>query len=142
MTTKRTTRERHRKALELADPVTVALFRELETTPEGRRETESYREREDDLAWRIGLHPESWLRGYRVNSAKLLDLPPKYDCFQDEWDRVTSTRARLLALAGLPADKPLFWCRRCGLFNRSDAAVRTRQCVRCHEVDATDGRVA
>jgi hypothetical protein len=135
MTTKRTALNRARKASQINDPMTVALFRELETTPSGRRDNDAYRKREDDLAHRIGLHPESWLRGYRVNDAKITDLKPEYDCFLDDWTRVTATRARLLALATLPADKPLFWCRQCGFHNHNPHAVKARQCVSCHEVD-------
>jgi hypothetical protein len=132
---KRTLRDRPRKATSLNDPVTVALFRELEKTPENRRGTAAYKSKSDDLAWRVGLHPESWIDAMRVDDATLIDRRPRYECFVDTWKRVTDTRAMLLELAGLPPDPPLFWCRNCGMHNHNPNAVRARQCVRCHEID-------
>jgi hypothetical protein len=135
MPTKRTTRERHRKAAPAHDPETVALFAELERVPLSRRRNESLLAKEDGLAWRLGLHAESRFDAQRVNDQTLLDCPPAYDFLVDGWQRVTAMRKTLLELAGLKPDPPLFWCRICGKVNTSAAAIRTRQCAACHNVD-------
>jgi hypothetical protein len=133
--TKRVIRERHRKAAPVNDPATIKLFAELERTPLDRRDSEPYKAKEDDLAWRLGLHAEHRFNAQRVNDQTLLDCPPEYDCFLEDWRRVTAMRKTLLELAGLPPDAPLFWCRICGEINTSAPAIRTRRCAACHEVD-------
>jgi hypothetical protein len=133
--TKRTPIDRHRKASPVTDQATIKLFAELERTPLSRRDTETYKAQEDDLAWRIGLHAEHRFDAHRVNDKTLIDCPPEYDCFFDSWRRVVDMRKALLGLAGLPPDPPLFWCRICGKINVSAAAIRTRRCAACHKVD-------
>jgi hypothetical protein len=136
MTTNRTLRARHRKAPQVDDPETIALFRELEKLPEeNRRDNDAYRAKETDLAKRLGLYTESFLSAMDVTDKTLPDRFPKYDFADDDWWRVTTMRARLLELAGLPADPPLFWCRECGFYNHSPHAIRARQCVACGKLD-------
>jgi hypothetical protein len=143
MTTNRTLRERHRKAPQVDDPETVALFRELEKVPEEqRRDNDAYRAKETDLAKRLGLWSECFLSAMDVNDKTLPDRFPKYDFADDDWYRVTAMRARLLELAGLPADKPLFWCRECGFHNHNLHAIKARHCMRCGKVDYPDNFAA
>jgi hypothetical protein len=143
MTTKRTIRDRHRKATQLNNPETIRLFAEIEKVPWPRRdEDDAIYEKQDDLAWRLGLHSEFRFDANRVNDPTLIDRPPKYDCFFDGWKRVTDARKALLELARLPPDRPLFWCRECGKMNYAANAIGARQCVRCHKVDYPDNFAA
>jgi hypothetical protein len=139
MPTKRTPLERYRKTVPAQDPETIALFAKLERVPVSRRrENQDFIDREDDLAWRLGLHAEARFDCQRVNDQTLLDCRPKpeEDFRLPGWERVTAMRKTLLALAGLPPDPAgLFWCRSCGHINTSDRAIRTRRCGACHELD-------
>jgi hypothetical protein len=133
--TKRVTLKRMRAASPINDPATIKLFAELERVPLSGRSAESYNAKEDDLAWRLGLHAEHRFDAHRVNDKTLIDCRPKYDCFLDSWRRVTTMRTTLLALAGLPPDPRLFWCRICGEINTGARAVRQRHCEACHKFD-------
>jgi hypothetical protein len=138
MTTKRTTRDRHRKATQVNDPETVKLFAAIEKIPwPFRDQDDATYAKQDDLAWRLGLHSEFRFDAERVNDLSLIDCRPGQDQdFRLEgWLRVTAMRKTLLELAGLPPDPPLFWCRICGKINTSATAIRTRRCAACHEVD-------
>jgi hypothetical protein len=136
MPTKRTTRDRSRKVLQVNDPETLKLFAAIERTPWPFRDKDAAAyAKQDDLAWRLGLHSEFRFDANRVNDPSLIDCPPKYDCLHDSWRRVVDTRKALLELARLPPDPPTFWCRRCGRLNHSAKAVRERLCEECHEFD-------
>jgi hypothetical protein len=135
---KRTPLNRMRKASQAADPETVALFAKLERVPESRRwDNRDFTDQEDDLAWRLNLHAESRFDCQRVNDKTLSDCRPgpEEDFRLPGWERVMAMRKTLLELAGLPPDKPLFWCRRCGFHNHSAQAIRTRICASCHTLD-------
>jgi ribosomal protein L37E len=89
-----------------------------------------------DLSKRLGLHPEHWLDALRVNDRTLIDcFPFEKDFLVEGWKKVTEARKALLELAGLPADRRLFWCRRCGNFNHSAASLRDRICEACGRPD-------
>jgi hypothetical protein len=139
MPTKRTPLERGRKAPLQVEPEMVALFRELEEVPEDQRfDNDAYRAKETRLAKRLGLWAECFLGAMDVNDKTLPDRFPRYDFRDDDWYRVTAMRARLLELAGLPPDPPLFWCRQCGFHNHNPHAVKARQCVACGNLDYPD----
>jgi hypothetical protein len=138
MTTKRTTRDRHRKATQVNDPETVRLFAAIEKIPwPFRDQDDATYAKQDDLAWRLGLHSEFRFDAERVNDLSLIDCRPGQDQdFRLEgWLRVTAMRKTLLELAGLPPDKPVFWCRHCGEMNRNATALRTRICGACGTLD-------
>jgi hypothetical protein len=61
MTTKRTPRERHRKASLLIDDPAVKLFARLERVPVPRRMGYAYRDHAMNLARMLGLASEHWL---------------------------------------------------------------------------------
>jgi hypothetical protein len=69
--------------------------------PLSRRDTEAYRDKEDALAWMVGLHVEHRFDAHRVNDRDLINRPPQYDCFQESWEKVLAMREKLLAMAGL-----------------------------------------
>jgi hypothetical protein len=119
--TKRVIRERHRKAAPVNDPATIKLFAELERTPLDRRDSEPYKAKEDDLAWRLGLHAEHRFNAQRVNDQTLLDCPPEYDCFLEDWRRVTAMRKTLLELPGY---RPMRRCSGAEFAARSTPALR------------------
>jgi hypothetical protein len=84
-----------------ATRTTLKLFIELEKVPLSRRDTEAYRDKEDALAWMVGLHAEHRFDAHRVNDRDLINRPPQYDCFQESWEKVLAMREKLLAMAGL-----------------------------------------
>jgi hypothetical protein len=136
MPAKRTKLDRPRKASPINDPATIALFAEIEKTPwPFRDQDDATYAKQDDLAWRLGLHSEFRFDAQRVSDLSLIDCRPQYDFLLAGWQRVVDTRKTLLELAGLPPDPPLFWCRICGKINTSATAIRTRQCAACHKVD-------
>jgi hypothetical protein len=104
MTTKRTPRERHRKASLLIDDPAVKLFARLERVPVPRRMGYAHRDHAMNLARMLGLASEHWLDAHQLNDPVLFLRPPKYDCFMQSWERVLATRKQLLQLAGLPPD--------------------------------------
>jgi hypothetical protein len=104
MTTKRTPRDRHRKASLRIDDAAVKLFARLEAVPLPRRMGYRYRELASSLAKMLGVHSEHFLDAHSLNDAFLCRRPPQYDFYVDSWERVLATRARLLQLAGLPPD--------------------------------------
>jgi hypothetical protein len=104
MTTNRTPLNRSRRAATYAN--TVGLFRELEKTPMRRRSTTAFKDRVDDLHWRLGLHGE-----YRFSASSVLDrsdgpvYPPGYVSYE-EWFKVRAIREQLLETTGLKAKAP------------------------------------
>jgi hypothetical protein len=67
MTTKRTPRERHRKAPLLIDDPAVKLFARLERVPVPRRMGYAYRDHAMNLARMLGLASEHWLDAHQLN---------------------------------------------------------------------------
>ena len=104
MPTKRTPRDRHRKASLLVDAAAVKLFARLEAVPTSHRMGYKFREHEMRLAEMLGLRAENFLDAHCLNDAWLVSRPPEYDFRRASWERVVATRAQLLQLAGLPPD--------------------------------------
>lgn len=105
MPTKRTPRDRARKASNRINSEAVKLFARLESVPLVQRMGYRYRHHDQRLAKMLGLWAENFLDAHRLNDGFLIRHPPKYDFYQASWERVCAARRLLLELAGLPPDE-------------------------------------
>lgn len=98
MPSKRTLVNRERSPRISAE--TVRMFATLESTPPPRRKTQEFKNRDRELARRLGLGGE-WL----CSVVSVLDRGPCYRTVgspqHEDWLRVRAVRLRLLAVAGM-----------------------------------------
>jgi hypothetical protein len=97
MSTNRTPINRTRTPI--IDAETLALFVELNAVPKGRRDTDTFKQRDRELARRLDLGGE-WL----CDVCSVTDASHKSyrtGMHHDSWLKVRAVRLRLLALAGI-----------------------------------------
>ena len=98
MPTKRTPLDRRRKPL--IDAETLALFTRLEAVPMRQRKTQAFKDKDRELARRLGLGGE-WLCCIQSVLDHGKTPPPKHLACHESWFRVKAVREQLLEAAGL-----------------------------------------
>ena len=89
----------NRQRSPIMDAETLALFVELESTPKRRRDSQKFKDRDRELARRLGLGGE-WL----CDVTSVTDderVSHRTGMHHDSWLKVRAVRLRLLAMAGI-----------------------------------------
>jgi hypothetical protein len=97
MPTKRTPRERQRTPR--IDAETVALFKQLDAVPKRQRKSQDFKDRDRELARRLGLGGEWMCDVCSVTDDERVSHRTGFH--HESWLKVRAVRERLLALAGI-----------------------------------------
>jgi hypothetical protein len=104
MTAKRTPLERRRTPR--IDDETLRLFTELEHAPLQHRKSDDFKQRDRELARRLGLGGEWLCSVASVTNRKRTSYYREGSPQREDWLRVRAVRNQLLAAAGMSTQRP------------------------------------